>query len=387
MNNFSWYNPTRVVFGSGTIANLGALVPRTGTVMMVYGGGSIKKNGVYQQVKKALGKRKVVEFAGIEPNPRYETCMKAVAQARKSRAAFLLAVGGGSVGDAVKFIAAALEFKGGDPWTILSRRAEIKSAAPLGCVITLPATGTEANPNAVISRDATGEKLSFASDKVRPVFSILDPETTFTLDRRQTANGIIDTFVHVCEQYVTFPNHATLQDRQAEAVLLALKEIGPRLIKNPKSYDLRSDMMYAAYQGLNQHLGCGVPQDWATHDIGHELTALYGLDHAVTLAIVQPGVWEFDKKRKAKKLIQYAERVWGVATGTADQRIGAAIAKTDRFYRSLGVKTTLAEYKIGADAPGIVRGRLADRNTPGMGEHGDITPDKVEKILALRLKK
>lgn len=388
MFNFSWYNPTRVVFGKGQISALSDLLPKSGAILMVYGGGSIKKNGVYSQVKKALGKRKVVEFAGIEANPRYETCMQAVAAGKKGKANFVLAVGGGSVGDAAKFIAAAMVWKGRDPWDILSKKSPIKEALPVACVITLPATGTEANPNAVISRNSTNEKLSFASDLVRPVFSILDPETTYTLDKRQTANGIIDTFIHTCEQYVTYPNQALLQDRDAEAILSTLVEIGPKLLKNPKSYELRANMMYCAYMGLNFHLAMGVPQDWATHDIGHELTALYGLDHAVTLAIVQPGVWTFGKKAKQAKLAQYGERVWGIAKGSVAARAQAAIDATEKFYRSLGVKTLLSEYKhIGSDAPALVRKRLEARNVGPMGERKDITPAKIEKILKLRWKK
>lgn len=385
MFNFDWYNPTRVVFGKGAIAGVKQLLPKDGVILMLYGGGSIKKNGVYDQVKKALAGRKVVEFGGIEANPRYETCMQAMEAAKKGKAAFILAVGGGSVGDAAKFIAAALKFKGRDPWDILSKKTPVTDALPLACILTLPATGTEANPNSVISRDSTNEKLSFASNKVRPAFSILDPETTYTLDKRQTVNGIIDAFIHACEQYVTYPNSAPLQDRQAEAILKTLAEIGPRAVKNPKSYDLRADLMYAAYQALNQHIACGVPQDWATHDIGHELTALYGLDHAVTLAIVQPGVWAFCKKAKTAKLAQFGERVWGVAKGSAAAKAQAAIEATEKFYRSLGVKTMLSEYKqIGTDAPALVRQRLEARNTAPMGEHKDLTPAKIEKILKSR---
>lgn len=388
MFNFNWYNPTRVVFGKGEIASVKQLLPKGGVILMLYGGGSIKKNGVYDQVKKALSGRKVIEFGGIEANPRYETCMQAVAAAKKGKADFILAVGGGSVCDGAKFIAAALKFKGRDPWDILAKKTPVADALPLACVITLPATGTEANPNSVVSRNSTNEKLAFASDKVRPVFSILDPETTYTLDKRQTANGIIDAFVHVCEQYVTYPNNAPLQDRQAEAILKTLVEVGPKVLKSPKSYNLRADVMYAAYQALNQHIACGVPQDWATHDIGHELTALYGLDHAVTLAILQPGVWTFCKKAKTAKLAQYGERVWGIAKGSTAAKAQAAIEATEKFYRSLGVKTLLSEYKhIGTDAPALIRQRLEARKIAPLGEHKDLTPVKIEKIVKLRYKK
>lgn len=384
MDNFVWYNPTRVVFGRGTIAALNDLVPKTGTILMVYGGGSIKKNGVYQQVKKALGKRKVVEFSGIEPNPHYETCMEAVALARKSKVSFILAVGGGSVGDASKFISASIKFKGKDPWDIIVKGKPIGDVVPLGCVITLPATGTEANQNAVISRVSTQDKRGFSSDKVRPVFSILDPETTYSLDKRQTANGIVDTFVHVCEQYLTYPNAAFLQDRDAEGLLTTLIEIGPKLLKNPDSYDLRANMMYAAYQGLDFHLARGVPQDWTTHNIGHELTALYGIDHGRSLAVVQPGLWTFDKKRKGAKLLQYGERVWGITKGSKSERIEAAITQTEKFYNSLGVKTRLKDYGVGPDAPALVKERLCSRDAR-LGEYGDITGVEAEKILKLRL--
>lgn len=379
MNNFTYRNPVELVFGKGTIAELRRLVPQGDKVLFAYGGGSIKKNGVYDQVRAALEGRAVLEFAGIEPNPRYETCMKAVDLCRREGVGFLLAVGGGSVLDAVKFIAATVPFQG-EPWDILAKHAKVEAALPLGSVLTLPATGSEMNGNSVISRDETREKLAFYSPLVYPKFSILDPETTFTLPPRQTANGVVDAFAHTMEQYMTYPADAPLQDRMAEAILSTLIEIGPKLLEHPHDYQLRANMMWTATMALNGLIGLGVPQDWATHGIGHELTALYGMDHGQTLAVVMPAVWRFKFADKKAKLAQYAERVWGVA-GTEEEKAKAAIEKTEEFFRLLGVKTRLAEY--GAEnAMEQVPPRLAQRGVV-LGERRDIGPDQVREILRL----
>lgn len=297
MNNFTYCNPVKIVFGKGTIAGLPELLPADGTVLLLYGGGSIKRNGVYDQVTRALHGKSWMEFGGIEPNPLHETCRQAITLARKERIGFLLAVGGGSVLDATKYIAAGCKYDG-DPWDILSKGAEVKSALPLGCVLTLPATGSEMNDAAVISRASTREKLCFISPKVMPQFSILDPETTFSLPRRQTVNGIVDAYVHVTEQYVASPCNAPLQDRQAEAVLLTLVEEAPKILVKPSDYDVRANLMWAATNALNGLIGCGVPQDWATHMIGHELTAFYGIDHAPSLAVVLPSLWRHTQPAK-----------------------------------------------------------------------------------------
>lgn len=379
MNNFTYRNPVELVFGKGTIAELRRLVPQGDKVLFAYGGGSIKKNGVYDQVRAALEGRDVLEFAGIEPNPRYETCMQAVDLCRREGVGFLLAVGGGSVLDAVKFIAAAVPFRG-EPWDILAKHAKVEAAVPLGSVLTLPATGSEMNGNSVISRDETREKLAFYSPLVYPKFSILDPETTFTLPPRQTANGVVDAFAHTMEQYMTYPADAPLQDRMAEAILSTLVEIGPKLLEHPHDYQLRANMMWTATMALNGLIGLGVPQDWSTHGIGHELTALYGMDHGQTLAVVMPAVWRFKFADKKAKLAQYAERVWGVA-GTEEEKAKAAIEKTEEFFRLLGVKTRLAEY--GAEnAVEQVPPRLAQRGVV-LGERRDIGPDQVREILRL----
>ncbi|MCA1947781.1 MAG: iron-containing alcohol dehydrogenase [Armatimonadetes bacterium] len=379
MNNFTYRNPVELVFGKGTIAELRRLVPQGDKVLFAYGGGSIKKNGVYDQVRAALEGRDVLEFAGIEPNPRYETCMKAVDLCRREGVGFLLAVGGGSVLDAVKFIAAAVPFQG-EPWDILAKHARVEAALPLGSVLTLPATGSEMNGNSVISRDETREKLAFYSPLVYPKFSILDPETTFTLPPRQTANGVVDAFAHTMEQYMTYPADAPLQDRMAEAILSTLIEIGPKLLEHPHDYQLRANMMWTATMALNGLIGLGVPQDWATHGIGHELTALYGMDHGQTLAVVMPAVWRFKFADKKAKLAQYAERVWGVA-GTEEEKAKAAIEKTEEFFRLLGVKTRLAEYGAENAVEQVPPG-LAQRGVV-LGERRDIGPDQVREILRL----
>ena len=385
MDNFTFHNPVRIRFGAGTIRELSTELPEDAKVLLVYGGGSIKKNGVYDQVISAAGDRIADEFPGIEANPLYETCMRAVALVKRISADFLLAVGGGSVVDAVKFIAAAAAWtRDDDPWTILSDDAPIERALPFGAVLTLPATGSEMNKNSVISRASTNEKLAFGDDKVLPVFSILDPETTYTLPDRQVANGIVDAFVHVMEQYLTYPVGGDLQDRQAEAILLTLIDQAEAVKRDPTDYDTRATIMWSATQALNGLICCGVPEDWATHMIGHELTALHGIDHAQSLAVVLPGVMYHERERKREKLLQYAERVWGLVEGSEEERIGAAIERTDRFFRETGCPTRLSDYGIKSDTCQGVAERL-ERRDVSLGEHKEIRADAIEAILQLRV--
>jgi NADP-dependent alcohol dehydrogenase len=387
MQNFSYYNPTRILFGQGQIAALGDLIRPKAKVLITYGGGSIKKNGVYDQVIKALGEHQWLEFAGIEPNPRYETLMRAVQIVKRENVDFLLAVGGGSVCDGTKFIAAAARFDGGEPWSILAQQAEVKNSVPLGVVLTLPATGSESNTFAVISRESTGEKLGFGSEHCYPQFAVLDPQTTFSLPARQVANGIVDAFVHTVEQYLTYPVDAPLQDRFAEGILQTLIEIGPQTLTNPQDYALRANQVWSATLALNGLIGCGVPQDWATHMIGHEITAEYGLDHAQTLAVVLPGVLRNRREDKRAKLLQYAARIWGLMAGSEDERIEAAIASTEAFFESLGVHTRLLSYDIknAAGAPKKIAARLTQHGMTKLGERGSITPEIAAEILATRL--
>jgi NADP-dependent alcohol dehydrogenase len=328
--------------------------------------------------------RQMAEFGGIEPNPQYETCLKIVEQVRAAGIEFLLAVGGGSVLDATKFVAAAVRYNGKDPWGMMLNSLAIPAdPLPLGCVMTLPATGSEANGGAVISHAEIHEKRAFRSEKLFPQFAILDPETACSLPVRQTANGIVDAFVHTTEQYLTFPADAPLQDRQAEAILLTLIEEGPKALADPKNYAVWANLMWCANQALNGLIGCGVPQDWATHQIGHELTALYGLDHAQSLAVVYPGVLQHERRRKRAKLLQYADRVWRLIADDEDALVGQAIEKTDQFFRSLGVGTRLSDYNIPADAADLIASRLGKRRVR-LGEHQDLGEKEIREILALR---
>ncbi len=387
MQNFSYYNPTRILFGQGQIAAIAGQIPAGAKVLVTYGGGSIKKNGVYDQVKAALKDHPWLEFGGIEPNPRYETLMRAVALVKSEGVDFLLAVGGGSVADGTRFIAAAARFEGAEPWDILAKHAEVKSAVPLGVVLTLPATGSESNTFAVISRESTGDKLSFGSEHCYPQFAVLDPQTTFSLPPRQVANGIVDAFVHTMEQYMTYPAEAPLQDRLAESILKTLIEVGPQTLASPQDYAARASQVWSATLALNGLIACGVPQDWATHMIGHEITAEFGLDHAQTLAVVLAGLWRNRRAEKHAKLLQYAERIWDIHEGSEEERIEKAIVATEAFFESLGVHTHLGLYgvKDAALAPQKIAARLEAHGFAKLGEHGSVTPAVVKEILASRL--
>lgn len=382
MDNFTYHNPTRIHFGRGQIAQLDREIPRDARILLLAGGGSIKANGVHAQVGAALGARAVTEFWGVEANPDFDTLMRAVEVCRREKSDWILAVGGGSVLDGAKFTAAAVPFAG-DPWSFVARRGEgIGDALPLGAVLTLPATGSEANSFSVISRRALKEKLAFGHPAVFPRFSILDPETTYSLPPRQVANGIGDAFCHVLEQYLTYPVDAAIQDRFAESVLRVLIDVGPKTLADPRDYAARANFFWASTWALNGAIGAGVPQDWAAHLIGHELTALHGIDHARTLAIVQPSLLHAQREPKRAKLLQYAARVWDLRDGSEDARIDAAIAQTRAFYESLGLKTRLADYQVDAarTAPEVAH-RLAARGLQAIGERSDLTPARVEQIL------
>ncbi|EOC1286273.1 alcohol dehydrogenase [Cronobacter muytjensii] len=382
MNNFNLHNPTHIAFGKGAISELRALIPADSRVLITYGGGSVKKTGVLDQVYSALNGLDVLEFGGIEPNPSYETLMNAVELVRKENVTFLLAVGGGSVLDGTKFIAAAAHYAAAsDPWHILETRgSDITDAIPMGSVLTLPATGSESNKGAVVSRRATGDKQAFHSPFVQPRFAILDPVYTYTLPPRQVANGVVDAFVHTVEQYVTYPVNAKIQDRFAEGILLTLIEEGPKALKEPENYDVRANLMWAATQALNGLIGAGVPQDWATHMLGHELTAMHGLDHAQTLAVVLPALWNEKRNEKRAKLLQYAERVWKITEGSDDERIDAAIAATRRFFETMGAPTRLSDYGLDGSSIPALLAKLEEHGLTALGEHQDITLDVSRRI-------
>lgn len=382
MYNFEFRCPTKLIFGKGMISKIKDEIPRDAKVLMTYGGGSIMKNGVYEQVKAALAGFDVIEFGGIEPNPTYETCMKAVEIVKKEGANFLLAVGGGSVLDGTKFIAAAARYKeNADPWDILTKGAPVLDSVPLASVITLPATGSEMNGGAVISRKETDEKLSFITEKSYPQFSVVDPETTYSLPEKQTSNGIVDTFVHVCEQYATYEANTPLQDDWALGVLRTLIKEAPKVLANPRDYDTRANIFWCSTCGLNYWISLGCVQDWATHMIGHEITAFYSLDHGETLAIIMPRLWENRFEAKKSKLAKMGREVYGCES--PDDAICAklAILKTEEFFNSIGKKTELADYGIDAyGAAQRVFERFSARATV-LGEDGKITPEVVRDIL------
>jgi NADP-dependent alcohol dehydrogenase len=386
MRNFEFFNPVNIIFGQGQIKKLSRLVPSNTKIMLAYGGGSIFKNGVYDQVKAALSDYDILEFGGIEPNPHYETLMKAAEIVKREKIGFILAVGGGSVLDGVKFIAAAALWEEGDPWIFLADRSiTVTKAVPLGSVLTLPATGSEMNSTSVVTRISTLEKFAFASPAVMPKFSILDPTVVFSLPEKQVANGVVDAFVHVIEQYLTYPVNSPIQDRFAESILVTLIEEGPKVLANRNDYDAAANFMWAATMALNGLIGTGVPQDWATHQVGHELTAFHNIDHARTLAIVLPGIMQVKRENKREKLLQYGERIWGITAGTDDTRIDATIEKTVAFFESFGIPTKLSAYQIGAEFIPVVCNRFAERGIKGIGERGDLTVEQIAEVLTLQL--
>lgn len=381
MNNFEFYCPTKAVFGKGSIAKLSELIDKNKKILMLYGGGSIKQNGVYNQVKDALKGYNVIEFSGIEPNPTYETCMQAVEIVRKENVDFLLAVGGGSVLDGTKFISAAANYKGEDAYDIVSKGAVFDKVLPIGAVITLPATGSEMNSGAVISRKSTQEKFALHCKVLYPIFSIIDPETTYSLPVKQTINGIVDTFVHVMEQYATYDVNTPLQDSWALGLIKTLVQEAPKVLANPQDYDARANVFWCATCGLNFWLSCGMVQDWATHRIGHELTAFYGLDHGQSLAIVLPRLWKERIGDKSQKLAKMAREVYNCNETAETKAAQCAIDKTEEFFNAIGMKTKLSDYNIDAqEAAQKIKERFEQRGTL-LGEDLKVTPDMVYEIL------
>lgn len=386
MTNFELYNPTNYTFGKGQIAKIKDLIPSNSKILLAYGGGSIFKNGIYEQVKTALTDFEVVEFGGIEPNPRFETLMKAVEIIRDQKITFILAVGGGSVIDGVKFISGAVNYEG-DAVEILRKKVlfkDVSKVIPFGTVLTLPATGSEMNSGAVVTIGATQEKLTLGGSALFPKFSICDPTVVASLPKRQLENGVIDAFTHVMEQYLTFPHDALLQDRFAESILQTLIEIGPGVVQNPSDYKLASNLMWCATMALNGLIQKGVPSDWATHMIGHELTALYEIDHARTLAIIGPNLYRVMFDTKKEKLAQYGERVWNVTGTSVEEKANQAIEKTVEFLISMGMPTTISsqtkEYNKTAE---FIVNRFSERGWKAMGEKQNITLEKVREIVEM----
>ncbi|MBK0369387.1 iron-containing alcohol dehydrogenase [Flavobacterium agrisoli] len=383
MLNFELYNPTNLIFGKGQMEKLSSLVPAGSKILLAYGGGSIFKNGIYDQVMTNLKGFEIVEFGGIEPNPHYETLMKAVEIIRAEKIDFILAVGGGSVIDGVKFISAAVHFEG-NPMDILQKRLLIKeNALPFGTVLTLPATGSEMNSGSVVTIKATEEKLAFGGSAMFPKFSICDPTVIVSLPKRQIQNGVVDAYTHVLEQYLTYPHNALLQDRFAEGILQTLVEVGPEVVENPADYTLASNFMWCCTMALNGLIQKGVPSDWATHMIGHELTALYGIDHARTLAIIGPNLYRVMFETKKGKLAQYGKRIFNLE-GTEDEIAEKAIEATVAFFHKMGMQTKLSDYTEGYEnTASFIVNRFDDRGWKGLGENQLVTLEKVKDIVEM----
>lgn len=384
MNNFELKNPTKIIFGKDTIAKLSEEIPADAKVLLLYGGGSIKKNGIYEQVKSALSKVDVIEFGGIPANPEYSVLMEALQVIKDKNITYLLAVGGGSVIDGTKFLSAAALYEGDTPWDILTQNIKTEKGMPFGTVLTLPATGSEMNSGSVITREETQEKLAMGGPGLFPVFSILDPQVITSIPERQLANGLTDAFTHVLEQYMTYPIGARLQDRFAESILQTLIEVAPIVIKDPTDYKAAADFMWSCTMALNGLIQKGVPGDWAVHMMGHELTAMFGIDHARTLAVIAPSHYKFNFEAKKEKLAQYGERVWNITEGSIDDKAYAAIEKTEAFFQQLGIDTKLSDYTEDYEGTAEkISKRFTDRGWKGLGEHQSLTPDNVEKIVKM----
>lgn len=384
MNNFEYKNPTKIIFGKGQIAQLSKEIPRDAKVLLLYGGGSIKKTGIYEQVTKALLGYNLLEYGGIPPNPEYSVLMGALKIIKEEKVDFLLAVGGGSVIDGTKFLSAAAFFEGENPWDIMTKNKSASKVLPFGTVLTLPATGSEMNSGFVITRKETKEKLASGGPNLYPAFSVLDPEVVKSIPQRQLANGVADAFMHVMEQYMTYPMGGLLQDRFAEGILQTLIEVAPAVMKDPSDYKAAANFMWSCTMALNGLISKGVSEDWSVHMMGHELTALFGIDHARTLAILAPNHYRYNFETKKGKLTQYAERVWNVTDGTDDEKAKAAIEKTEEFFHSLGIKTKLSEYtKDYAGTADEIAKRFEERGWKGLGEHGSLKPEDAKKIVEM----
>ncbi len=384
MLNFEFKNPTKIIFGKGQIEKIASEIPANAKVLMLYGGGSIKKNGIYEQVKTALKSFEVIEFGGIPANPEYEVLMEALKVIKEEKITYMLAVGGGSVIDGTKFLSSAALYEGDSPWDILKNAIRTDKGLPFGTVLTLPATGSEMNSGSVITRKETQEKLAMGGPGLFPEFSILDPQVVQSIPQRQLANGITDAFTHVLEQYMTYPIGAALQDRFAESIMQTLVEVAPKITKDPSDYEAAANFMWSCTMALNGLIQKGVPTDWAVHAIGHELTAQFGIDHARTLAVIAPSHYRYNFEAKKEKLAQYGKRVWGITEGNTEEIAKVAIAKTEDFFHSLAIDTKLSDYT--KDYKGTaqkISARFTERGWVGLGEHKTLAPSDVEKIVEM----
>ena len=384
MNNFEYKNPTKIIFGTDQIKAIANEIPKDAKVLMLYGGGSIKKNGIYEQVMSALKGFEVIEFGGILANPEYAVLVDALAVIKKEKIDFMLAVGGGSVIDGTKFLSSAALYEGDNPWEILTKRIPSLKGLPFGTVLTLPATGSEMNSGAVITRAETKQKLTMGGAGLFPVFSVLDPNVVSSIPTRQIANGLADSFTHVLEQYMTYPIDAKIQDRIAEGIMQTIIETAPSIMADPSDYKAASNFMWSCTMALNGLIQKGVPTDWAIHMMGHELTALYDIDHARTLAILAESHYKYNFDTKKEKLAQYAERVWNITEGSLEDKAKIGIQKTTEFFQSIGIDTKLSDYTKSYDGTAKeIAFRLEERGLVKLGEHRAITPADVEKIVEM----
>ncbi len=376
MKDFVFHNPTKLIFGRNAMAQIRPNIEPFGRkVLLTYGRGSIKRNKIYDKVMRQIKGLKVKEFGGIEPNPRVETLRQALDQYRSFNPDIILAVGGGSVIDGSKLLASSFHY-GGDPWDFLIKDVEPKKYVPFGVVLTLSATGSEMNCGAVITRWETNEKKVFVKDGIYPKFSILDPQNTFSVPKDQTAYGIVDAFSHVLEQYLHTTTDVPLQDRFSEAILLTLIENAPLVLKNPRNYNARANIMLSATMALNNLISIGTDEDWACHGIEHEFSAFYDIPHGAGLAIITPRWMNVIKNQKKKKFTQYGERIWGLK-GTDKSIVNGASDKTYDFFKSLRVKMSLKEWKISTEHFEIMTKRLVKRK---IGEKA-LNKKQIEQIL------
>lgn len=385
MLNFEFKNPTKILFGKDEIAKIEKEIPEGAKILMIYGGGSIKNNGVYDQVRKALADFEFYEFGGVPANPEYEVLINALNFIKEKNINYLLAVGGGSVIDGTKFLSAAAEYEG-EPWEILKKpvRTFEGQGMPFGTILTLPATGSEMNSGYVISRRETNEKLSSGGPGLFPQFSVLDPEVVRSIPKNQIANGIADAYTHVLEQYMTAPSSADLQERIAESILISLQQTAPKVMAEDFDYDAAGNFMWCCTMALNGLIQKGVITDWAVHAMGHELTAYYGIDHARTLAIIAPSHYRYNFETKKEKLAQYAERVWNVTEGSLEEKAEAGIRKMEAFFHSLNIRTRLSDYvEDYQNTAERVQKAFTERNWLGLGEYKALSPEDAYQIVEM----
>ncbi|CAF1741121.1 iron-containing alcohol dehydrogenase [Bacillus subtilis] len=390
MENFTYYNPTKLIFGKGQLEQLRKELKRYGkNVLLVYGGGSIKRNGLYDQVTGILKEEGAVvhELSGVEPNPRLATVKKGIDLCREHDIDFLLAVGGGSVIDCTKAIAAGVKYDG-DAWDIFSKKVTAEDALPFGTVLTLAATGSEMNPDSVITNWETNEKFVWGSNVTHPRFSILDSENTFTVPENQTVYGMVDMMSHVFEQYFHNVENTPLQDRMCFAVLQTIIETAPKLLEDLENYELRETILYAGTIALNGTLQMGYFGDWASHTMEHAVSAVYDIPHAGGLAILFPNWMRYTLDTNVGRFKNLMLNMFDIDTeGKTDKEIALeGIDKLSAFWTSLGAPSRLADYNIGEEKLELIADIAAkEMEHGGFGNFQKLNKDDVLAILRASL--